>query len=205
MQRLVIAVSVGLLAAVVVGPAAWLVSDRFERDNDFCTSCHLPDGTPLHERIDQDFERVIPVSLAGVHGRGWVEEREDSAFRCIDCHSGRGPVERTRVKLLAARDALRYAIGSFAEPEGMPFPLSADTCRGCHPVFRGSAAPGFSLYAYHGVAPHDGPGAPACVACHTVHRRDGDAIVYYMTRPVVDQQCLGCHTDAPAGSDERVL
>lgn len=178
----------------MLGGFAWGVSDRLEQRNDFCNACHLPDGTPLHQQVGENFERVIPVDLAGVHGRGWVEQREDPAFRCIDCHAGTGPVERAKVKLLAARDAVRYAIGSFREPEGMPFPISPRTCRGCHPTFRRSAAPGWTLEAYHGRPAHDAPEAPPCVACHAVHEQDGDAFAYQLSRARVDRQCRSCHT-----------
>ena len=146
MKRLAWLLPIGLL----LGVGSWGVSDHYEAQNAFCTACHLPDGTALHLETRELFERVVPANLAGVHGRGSVEEREDEAFRCIDCHAGSGPVERTKVKLLAARDAVRYALGSFEEPDGMPFELSPATCLGCHPTFRRSAAPGWTVQAYHG-------------------------------------------------------
>ncbi|MBW2387846.1 MAG: hypothetical protein JRG89_05355 [Deltaproteobacteria bacterium] len=140
-----------------------------------------------------DFDRIIPLNLAGVHGRGWVEEREDVAFRCIDCHAGSGLLERGTIKLLAARDGIRYAVGEFEEPDGMPFALSAETCLRCHPRFRHSAAPGWTLDAYHGRPGHDLPEAPSCVDCHAVHEEDGDAFAYFMNRARVDRQCQKCH------------
>jgi len=189
-QRWVLAVACALLVGVI----AWGVSDRLEQGNDFCNACHLPDGTPLHQEVRRDFDRMVPVSLAGVHRRGWVEDREDSAFRCIDCHAGSGPLERTRVKLLAARDGLRYALGRFEEPHGMPFELSPPTCLGCHETFRHSAAPGWTVESYHGRAHHDDArDAPRCVACHAVHETDGDAFAYFMARHRVDRQCRVCH------------
>ncbi|MDH3685435.1 MAG: cytochrome c3 family protein, partial [Myxococcales bacterium] len=180
------------LLAVLAGALGWGVSDRLEQNNDFCNACHLPGGTPLHQQVREDFDRVIPVSLAGVHGRGWLEERESSAFRCIDCHSGAGVLERTRVKLLAARDGVRYALGSFEEPEGMPFDLSKAVCLECHPSFRGSAAPGWTLRSFHGHPEHDGDASPVCVSCHSVHTRDGNAMAYQMARDTVDRQCRSC-------------
>ena len=185
------------LASVLMAALSWPVSDRIEQRNDFCNDCHLPNGTPLHLQVREDFDRVMPVSLAGVHGRGWVEDREDSDFRCIDCHAGAGAAERAKVKVLAARDAVRYAVGSFEEPEGMPFDLSPQLCRGCHPTFRRSAAPGWTLEAYHGRPEHDAaPDAPSCVACHSIHTRDGDAFAYFMARDRVGRQCRACHGDA---------
>jgi nitrate/TMAO reductase-like tetraheme cytochrome c subunit len=181
--------------ALVVGVAGWGVSDQLERRNDFCVSCHLPDGTPLHAETRENFDRVMPLNLAGVHGRGWVEERDDSAFRCIDCHAGSGAAERTKIKLLAARDAVRYALGSFTEPDGMPFELSRETCLGCHPTFRHAAAPGWTVQAYHGHPDHDGEASPRCVSCHAVHEEDGDAFAYFMARPRVAARCRECHVD----------
>jgi nitrate/TMAO reductase-like tetraheme cytochrome c subunit len=195
MQWLASLVALGLLA----GAVGWGVSDRLEQRNDFCVSCHLPDGAVLHAETRENFDRVVPVNLAGVHGRGWVEEREDSAFRCIDCHAGSGAFERTKIKLLAAKDALRYAVGAFEEPEGMPFDLSRKTCLGCHPTFRRSAAPGWTVQAYHGLGAHDAAEEPRCVACHAVHEEDGDAFAYYMARPRVVAQCRVCH-----GEDDGV-
>ena len=187
------------LAAMFVAVATgWQVSDRLEQSNDFCNACHLPDGQALHIENRQHFDRVIPLSLAGVHGRGFVEEREDEAFRCIDCHAGSGPVERATVKLLAAADGARYLLGSFEEPDGMPFDLSPATCRRCHPGFRHSAAPGWTVEAFHGRSEHDGADAPACVRCHAVHEEDGDAFAYFMNRSRVDALCDDCHRSGRA-------
>lgn len=191
---------------VVPAPLGWVVSDRLEQRNDFCNACHLFDGTPLYLENREHFDRVIPLSLAGVHGRGWVQEREDSDFRCIDCHGGSGALERGAIKLLAARDARRYAIGSFEEPKGMPFDVSAQTCRRCHPTFRHSAAPGWSVRAYHGLPAHDeAANAPSCVACHAVHETDGDAFAYFMSRARVERQCRRCHTADDGTGYEPVL
>lgn len=194
MTRLAWLAPIGL----VLGVVSWGVSDHYEAQNEFCTACHLPDGTALHLETRELFERVVPVNLAGVHGRGWVEDREDEDFRCIDCHAGTGPVERTKVKLLAARDAVRYALGSFEEPDGMPFELSPETCLGCHPTFRHSAAPGWTVQSYHGRPEHDAADAPRCVTCHAVHEQDGDAFAYFMSRPRVDARCRACHEGGQA-------
>jgi hypothetical protein len=179
--------------------AGWAVSDRVEQRNDFCNACHLPDGTALHLQNREHFDRVIPVSLAGVHRRGTVEDRDDDAFRCIDCHSGAGLVERGLVKVLAARDGIRFALGDFEEPDGMPFDLSPATCRRCHASFRHSAAPGWTVEAFHGRPEHAEPAALACVRCHAVHETDGDAFAYFMNRERVDRSCQKCHEPDGAG------
>jgi len=77
----------------------------------------------------------------------------------------------------------------------MPFDLSPEACQRCHTSLRGSAAPGWTLSAYHGLEAHDAPPAPACVSCHVVHQRGGDGMAYYMSRRRVDGRCRECHAD----------
>jgi len=189
-----------VLTLILLSGIGVVGSDRLERENDFCNACHLSADTPLHLEIREYFDRVMPQNLAGVHGRGWIEEREDPAFRCIDCHAGSGLLERGKVKILSARDGLRYLVAGFDEPEEMAFDLSRETCLRCHPSFRSSAAPGWTLWAYHGDSAHDGSDAPRCVRCHSVHQTDGDAFAYFMSRERVDHQCRECHV--PGGSME---
>ncbi len=185
-----------IVPALLAAPAGWLVTDRLEADDDFCNACHLPDGAVLHQRHREDFDRLIPVTLSGAHGRAFLDEREeDPEFRCIDCHGGVGAVGRTRVKLLAAWDGLLYLSGDFEEPDGMAWPLGPEDCRRCHTTFRGAAAPGWGLDAYHGLPEHDGPGTPSCVDCHQVHVRGGDAYAYFMGREHVDRVCARCHEE----------
>lgn len=190
-----------VLSFLLVCGIGWIGIDRLEQQNDFCNACHLPDTTPLHLEIRERFDRVIPQNLAGVHGRGWVEDRENTAFRCIDCHAGSGLLERGKIKMLSARDGFRYLIGSFEEPDEMAFELSAQACRRCHSSFRHSAAPGWTLTAYHGRPAHDEPEALRCVRCHPVHETNGDAFAYFMNRSRVDRQCQECHVP---GSEKAV-
>jgi len=199
------ALALGVVVAAMIGASSWLYADRIEEQNDFCNSCHLAPDKPLHLEIREHFDRVIPHDLAGVHGRGWIEDRDEPAFRCIDCHAGAGAVERVKIRLLSARDGLRYAIGDFEEPHGMSFELSKELCRGCHPSFRHSAAPGWTVRAFHGLEAHDVEGTPRCVRCHAVHETDGDAIAYYMNRERVDRECQTCHAEGSAGEIPSLL
>src|SRR3990172_4521384 len=114
------------LAALVAAPLAWRLTDRLERENEFCTSCHLPDGSPLHRAKGEHFRRLPPATLAGAHAAAGVRGREPVAFLCIDCHGGVGALGRARVKLLSARDAFWYALGRFEEPDAMRWPLWDD-------------------------------------------------------------------------------
>lgn len=193
-------VLLGSLAAAAVA-AGWRVSDHLESDNDFCNACHLPDGTPLHAQIREDFERLVPVDLGGVHGRAFPDRHEDDpAFRCIDCHASAGVVGRTGVKLLATVDALRYAAGSFEEPDAMPWRLPAELCLQCHARLRNAAAPGWSREAFHGLAGHETTPDLACADCHRVHGRGGDAFAYFLDRERIHVRCRACHADFDAGA-----
>jgi hypothetical protein len=192
---------------MLVLSGAWIGSDRLEQNNDYCNSCHLPGDTPLHVEIRERFDRVVPRNLAGVHGRSWLETREDPAFRCIDCHAGSPVFERFKIKLISARDGARYVTGDFEEPHRMSFDLSVETCQRCHPRFRHSAAPGWTVQAYHGREEHDQERAdsPRCVRCHSVHGAEGDPVAYFMNRERVDPQCRACHESGTASKVPSLL
>ncbi|MCP3986858.1 MAG: hypothetical protein GY723_20925, partial [bacterium] len=70
------------------GPMGWIVSDRLERDNDFCVSCHLDPDTPLHADNRADFDARPPEAMAAAHAA--AGHPDDRSFRCIDCHGGSG-------------------------------------------------------------------------------------------------------------------
>ena len=46
---------IALLVLAAGAPAGWMISDRLESRNEFCTSCHLDAATPLHEQKAMDF------------------------------------------------------------------------------------------------------------------------------------------------------
>jgi len=124
-------IAAAAVAAIVSAPLGWHLSDRLERDNDFCTSCHLTPDRPLHTEIRSGFDAAPAGTLAAVHG-GATGERD---FRCIDCHGGVGLVGRARVKALAAKDAFWYVVGRFEEPDHMRWPLWDEDCGQCHDEF----------------------------------------------------------------------
>jgi nitrate/TMAO reductase-like tetraheme cytochrome c subunit len=168
--------------ALVAAPLGWAISDRLESDNDFCISCHL-DGRPLHEQKMRQFASTPPVSLAAAHAAA------SPGFRCIDCHGGTSIVGRVRVKAVAARDALRYLLADFGEPETMRHPLWDEDCSGCHPSYEPERDDDFHAIPDHNTAlPH------ACVECHTAHPT-GRAELHYQSREVVLPICRNCHEE----------
>ncbi|MEN8183984.1 MAG: hypothetical protein ABFS46_15770 [Myxococcota bacterium] len=190
-------------AASVVGSLAattgWWVTDRLEQRNDFCNACHLPDGVPLHLESRRDFDALLPASLAAAHGSASVEDRDDPAFRCIDCHGGTGALGRARVKLLSARDAFWYAVGHFEEPEGMRWPLQDADCRRCHASFSEGEESASGNPLFHELAVHNHRLGVACVSCHVVHE-PGLAEVDFLDPAHVRARCAECHPEFEEGT-----
>lgn len=185
------------LAGLAAGALGWVVTDRLERRNTFCVSCHLTPETPLHEAKLAGLRARPPETLAAAHGAAGVEasggERE---FRCIDCHGGTGALGRMRVKALSARDAFWYVAGHFEEPERMRFPLWDSDCRPCHGDLgaEGRAAPGEEP-AFHDLAVHNHELGVSCVTCHVAHERDGLEGFHFLHPSRVRAQCASCHPE----------
>ncbi len=193
-----------VLAGVVAAPAGWMISDRLEARNDFCTSCHLAAdasngphaGTPLHRAIRRDFDARPPLSLASAHAAAGVEGRPDPAFRCIDCHQGTGALGRARVKALAAKDAFFYLLGWFEEPRSMSHPLQDSDCRKCHSGFEepSSEAEG-ATPRFHALPVHNAKLGVGCVECHQSHERGGEEASHFLRADALRTQCARCHSE----------
>lgn len=186
--------ALGVLAAAG-GAAGWIVTDRLERDNDFCNACHLDADTRLHSALRRDFDAAPPASLAALHGGARVEGRADPAFRCIDCHGGASPLGRVRVKALAAKDAFWYVTGHFEEPDAMRWPLWDEDCRKCHATFAGQRWDGSGPQPFHAEPQHNTALAVRCVECHRVHEPGGNAEAGFLHAEHVLSQCARCHPE----------
>ncbi len=184
---------------VGLGVTGWVVTDALERDNDFCNACHLEPGAPLHIGIRQRYDTGPPLDLAGVHAAAEGRVGPDGSFRCIDCHGGVGVVGRTRVKLLAAKDAFWYGVGHFEEPEEMAWPLLDEDCSQCHDGFDESEAPTWETPRFHQLPVHNVELGVACVECHRTHH-EGDEDNHFLSVIWVRTQCARCHTEFEEGS-----
>ena len=188
-------VAIALAAGVVLAPIGWGVSDFVEQDNDFCNACHLEPGIPLHTETRRNFDAVPAVDLASVHRSVEVATREDSAFRCIDCHGGTSWSGRARVKALAAKDAFWYLAGRFEEPDGMAWPLWDEDCRKCHASFDTAASAEWETPRFHELAVHNADLGLDCVECHRVHDRGGNPDAHFLHADRVQTQCARCHSE----------
>ncbi|MCC6643055.1 MAG: cytochrome c3 family protein [Deltaproteobacteria bacterium] len=189
----------GALAAVLLAPAGWLVTDRLESRNDFCNACHIEPGRPLHERIRHDFDARPPADLAAAHAHAGNRERDDGAFRCIDCHGGVGLVGRARVKVLAAKDAFWWAAGRFEEPREMRWPLRDEDCTKCHGSFSAPAADAGGAAPFHAIPIHNVDFEVRCVACHAAHETGVDPQAHFMDASRLRPLCARCHPEYSEG------
>jgi len=190
-----------LALAAITAPLGWWGTDRLEENDAFCSSCHLPDGSPLHAENAADFAARPAVSLAVAHAAAGNDARADGAFRCIDCHGGTGLAGRARVKLLSLRDGLVYLSGRFDEPHGMTWPLRDEDCRKCHADFA-SASDGRESWEtppFHALSVHNRELGVTCVTCHLAHERGGLADRDFLHPQPVRAQCARCHAEFGEG------
>ena len=183
---------IALALALIATPTGWIVTDRLERDDDFCNACHLEPGRPLHEQVRADYDARPPVNLASAHAR-------EPGFRCIDCHGGASWLGRARVKLLAGKDAFFYVVGHFEEPDGMRWPLWDEDCTQCHPSFDERDGPeSWRAPRFHELSVHNVELGVDCVACHLVHDPGGDDEENFIHAEPVRAQCARCHPEFEA-------
>lgn len=193
-------IAIGLAGLVAAVSAGWFATDALEANNDFCTACHLPTGSVLHQELRESFDAQPVHNLAGVHGAAKREyEFGVRAFRCIDCHGGVGWVGRVKVKLLAAKDAMVWATGDFDEPDHMEYPLGEADCRQCHREFSlevdAELAAEVEFIRFHGSSVHNVDLGVVCVECHSVHVGGDDKATFYLEATSVRQQCARCHSE----------
>jgi len=189
--------------ALCAAPLGWWVSDRLEQNNDFCNSCHLASGVPLHRELRRDFDAERPASLAGLHGAAGNDARADAAFRCIDCHGGHSLVGRARVKVLAAKDAFWYAVGRFDEPDGMRWPLWDEDCAKCHAEFDERPAAAWQSPRFHELAVHNVDLGVDCVACHLAHEPGGNPQAFFLHAEPVRAECARCHPEFESFEEDQ--
>jgi hypothetical protein len=189
LRRRATLLAVAALGLAGAGVVSWRASDRVERENSFCLSCHLTPEVRLHDAVGRDFAQRPPASLAARHAEA------EADFRCIACHGGTSWPGRLRVKLSAASDAFWYATGRFDEPARMTTPLWDEDCRKCHARLGEGGERDWDRIPFHEVMAHDAPSEVACVDCHRVHETGGDPEAAFLEAGHVRGQCARCHSE----------
>jgi|GEM_PF-292834 len=180
------------VAGIVAFPVGWVVSDRLEQNNDFCTSCHLEPGVPLHAELRRAFDASPVTNLASVHA-GAKAPGHAGDFRCIDCHGGASWTGRIRVKALAAKDAFWYALGRFEEPHEMAWPLWDEDCKKCHSSFDAPPSEDWETPRFHELPVHNVDLGTDCVVCHRSHATGGNPDGFFLDPRYVEPECGRCH------------
>ena len=176
---------IALVVALASAPAGWWISDQFEAQNEFCTSCHLERDTPLHAEKMDAFLRAPASSLVAAH------HGAEPDFGCIDCHGGASFANKLRVKTVAARDAFFYLLGRFEEPKHMEHPLWNEDCVKCHAKYE----PGRDD-AFHAIDVHNLPDfGYDCVQCHQAHPAGREPSLDYLEREGLVAVCRNCHEE----------
>lgn len=103
-----------LVPVVLVGGATTL-----ENRDPFCASCHTQPEVEYFERT-----LAPPSDLASAHA--------PAGIRCIDCHSGAGPLGRTVSLRQGASDLAAYLSGEFGQPAETTHPVGDPGCVKCH-------------------------------------------------------------------------
>lgn len=182
----VLLLSAVLLPAVVVGGATAL-----ENRDSFCASCHT------HPEVEY-FERSLqaPSDLASAHTPARV--------RCIDCHSGAGPLGRTVSLRQGASDLAAYLTGDFAQPAETTNPVGDPGCVKCHlqpsavadlsaPVVDISASHyHFAEYTAEWLARQPDPRG-SCSVCHVGHAPEALPGQGYTVSAAATESCEACH------------
>jgi hypothetical protein len=198
---LIAVVVVVIIALPAVGVGASLL---LENQNAFCASCH----TQPEEKYYQQSLQAQAATLASFH----VQKET----RCIDCHSGGGPLGRAAGIMQGTDDLMLYVSGHYHAPAITSNPLGDDSCLKCHPevLTRGRRSPPSPIQdpvQVSGRRANDGhyhqflqrwqasdARAAHCVNCHTSHT-DGVANVGFMAANSVQEVCDGCHLALNAG------
>ncbi len=177
-----IALFVILILAVGGGIGSALA---MENQDSFCASCHTEPEVTYYQQSLQ----AAPVTLAAFHTQ--------KQTTCIDCHSGGGPLGRSKGLVQGLDDLMMYYSGNYRKPAVTTNPLGDDSCTKCHnDVFvrrRGSSRQTDGHY--HAFLPRwqaADANAARCETCHTSHSQAAASQQFLTTQSVV-QVCDQCH------------
>ncbi len=191
-------VRIGLVLIVLglfMSAAAITTAVELENRDTFCAACHTEPETTFFARSEAESS-----DLASAHANA------EAAVRCIDCHSGVGPVGRAASLVQGANDLSAFVLGSYEQPATTIYPIGEEGCTKCHhaPTSVGLADSEFALksYSHYHRAEYaaawlaaDPDSRGTCAVCHVSHSEGARESQQWSPRPAVNAACDDCHAD----------
>ena len=181
------------IAGILTLALSITIAIQLENRDSFCASCHTEPESAYYARSLSN-----PRDLASAHANAEV------LVRCIDCHSGEGPMGRVASISQGASDLLSYISGNYQQPAIIQNPLGDQACTKCHtPVNSNSANPQeFTITSsshYHLESylnewniQADNPFG-TCSICHISHTENIDISTGYIEQTTTNLACDQCH------------
>jgi predicted CXXCH cytochrome family protein len=175
-----------IAAGVIIGLTSAIATSHLKEQPEFCTSCHMADGTKLHSSKFKTFTAEQPVVLAGTH-----RKRSNVQFSCITCHGGNGAAMKLKISVEEVKNTLQYFFVKFEEPKKFDETLMPDeNCEACHQHYKGGES------SFHGMKAHIPKVKYSCISCHKAHV-EGDAGYYAIVEVEIITVCRKCHNQLP--------
>jgi predicted CXXCH cytochrome family protein len=176
-----------VLGVFILAGITGFTATRFENRDAFCASCHTEPETAYYQREAS----APPVDLASFHF--------GKQTRCIDCHSGIGPIGRATALALGARDLTAFISQHYAQPAPLTRPISDANCLKCHSDVTQRQDFNNHFHVFLSQWQSQDPTAATCASCHQAHVTTGSADIGYLNQDVTQQVCQRCHAFAGRG------
>ena len=174
-----VSLAAGVLALIAIsGTTAYALN--LEDHDAFCASCHTQ---PESQYYQQSLEKT-PMTLAVFHTQ--------KNTRCIDCHSGGGPLGRAVGLWQGSQDLVAYYRGHYHSPAITQNKLEDGSCIKCHADILARLDFDNHFHVLLSRWQSADPNAAHCVDCHTAHPTADSTQGYLQTAPV-DKVCQDCH------------
>jgi hypothetical protein len=178
---------VSVLVLFALAGFTGFTATRFENRDSFCASCHTEPETTYYERETAN----PPVDLANFHFQ--------KQTRCIDCHSGNGPIGRASALMLGARDLTAYLSNHYTQPAPLTRPISDANCLKCHSDVTQRQDFNNHFHVFLSQWQREDSTAATCVSCHQSHVTNSSADIRFLNQEVTQQVCQRCHAFAGTG------
>lgn len=191
---------------VVLAAGGFTFAGSQETHDSFCASCHTEPESTFFQRSTG----AQTVDLAAFHTA--------QQTRCIDCHSGAGPIGRMQAELLGARNAAAWYTHTAVQPARLTVPIQDQNCLKCHQgVTQQGFVPKETITIPSGASGQGGeggrggqgrsnhwhtflarwqiidPSAGSCTSCHSGHSASSTAQNGFLDAQITSNQCNACH------------